>query len=349
MRILVVQTAFAGDVLLTVPLLRALRSLPGTDRLAALVTPAGAAVLETQTLVDEFIIYDKRGGDRGSRGLVRVARALRSFGPDAAVVPHRSFRSALLSFLSGAGRRIGFRTSGGRVLLTDVLPYDAGRHEVERVASLAGPLGSSGAVTPVPFSLEVPDAGRNEVADLLSSTGVAQGARVVSAAPGSRWATKRWPPERFAAALTELAARLDAAPVLIGSADDAAAASEVLGAAERDVVDLTGRLTVAGWLALVERSAVLLSNDSAAQHVAAGVGTPVVSVFGPTVPAQGFGPYGESGRVVEAELACRPCGRHGAERCPVGTQECMRNVPVEAVVDAALALAARRSSDRRRS
>ncbi len=332
MRALVIQTAFPGDVLLTVPLLDALRSLPATTRLAALVTPEGASILETQRVADELIVYDKRSRDVGLAGFARTVRAVRSYRPDAAVIPHRSFRSALLGLLSGARRRIGFDASGGRALLTDVVSYERGAHEIERVASLARPLGWSGGPGRVPFRLEVPESGVAEVSELLVSAGVRETERLLACAPGSRWTTKRWPPERFAAALDELEHALEARAVLVGTADDAGPAAEVLSASSGRVVDLTGRLTTAGWLALVERARLLLSNDSAALHVAAGVGTPVVAVFGPTVPAQGFGPYTDRGRVAEADVRCRPCGRHGGETCPDGTLRCMLDVEVDAVV-----------------
>jgi len=341
-RILVIQTAFPGDVLLTVPLLTALRQIPGAAAVCVVATPEGAAVLETQSASDRNIVFDKRG-DAGSAEFTRAVRAARDFAPDVAVVPHRSFRSALLARLSGARRRIGFAVSGGRWLLTERVPYDTALHEIERVVSLARPLGWVSPPGRVPFVLDIPVDGMHEIDAALVECGVAPERPIVVASPGSRWATKRWPPEKFASALDALALKLDAAPVVTGTAADSAASAAVVAAASGDVVDLTGRFGAAGWIALIDRAELLLSNDSASLHVATGVGTPVVAVFGATVPEQGFGPYSDTGRVAEARLDCRPCGRHGAERCPLGTHRCMEDVGVEDVI--ALALGAYRQAE----
>jgi heptosyltransferase-2 len=305
----------------------------------AVVTPVGARLLRGQGIVDRIVEYDKRGRDSGLAGFRRVASAARSLGVDAAIVPHRSFRSAVLALATGARARIGFDSSGGRLLLTRRVPYAAEAHEAERVARLVEGVGGAFPEGRLPFDLTVPADGRDEAHRALSDEGVAEGSDIVVLAPGSAWPTKRWPPERFAEAGDALGEKLSATVVLSGDEADAAVAREVARRATGPVVDLTGRVSVSGWIALIARARVLVSNDSAAAHVAAGTGTPVVAVFGPTVPAQGFAPYGPRARVVEAGLACRPCGRHGGERCPLGTLACMLGVPSSVVVREAMALA----------
>ena len=337
MTCLVIQTAFLGDVVLTVPLLRLLRGLDSVDRIAAVVRPAGASLLEGQGIVDEIIEYDKRGRDRGPAGFLRVVRAARRTRADAALVPHRSFRSALLAIASGARQRVGFESSGGRALLTRAIAYPRGDHEAVRIARLVEEVGGALPNSALPIALAVPDAGRAEVDAALADTGVG-GAEIVVLAPGSAWPTKRWPADRFARAADLIREALGAAVVLSGGEGDRAVARDVARRAEGPLADLTGRLSVAGWIALLARARVVVSNDSAAAHVAAAVDTPVVAVFGPTVPAQGFAPLGERSRVVEAELPCRPCGRHGAWRCRRGDLACMQSVHAEDVAAEALRL-----------
>jgi len=111
----------------------------------------------------------------------------------------------------------------------------------------------------------------------------------------------------------------------------------------RPPVDAVGRADVGEWLGLTARAGLVLSNDSAAAHAAAGVGTPVVAVFGPTVTGLGFAPYSEAAAVVGVELDCRPCGRHGHDACPLGHHACMERVTVDAVVAEARRLLGRRS------
>ncbi len=361
MRCLVIQTAFLGDVILTLPLVHLLRELEEVTWIGALVTPAGASFLESQDGLDEIFVYDKRGRDRGAAGLLRTARALRSHGIDTALIPHRSFRSALVPVLAGIGRRVGFDESGGRILLTDVVPYRVRGHEVERVASLLGPIGGAGLLGTVggagllgtvdgagpagpvagaagpgtiPFSIRVPPDEFSAVDGILAGLGVQSGAGIVAVAPGSRWSTKRWCAPSFAGAADALSHEYGLAVVLTGGEDDAEAARAVADRMEEPPIDLTGRTTTASWIALIARARVLVSNDSAAAHVAAGVGTPVVAIFGPTVPEQGFAPYTGAARVVGAPVDCRPCGRHGGERCARGTMVCMTDVGIPDVLEA---------------
>ena len=341
MRCLVVQTAFLGDVILTVPLLDLLRRDPRTSRIFVVAAPPGAGFLEEQGIADRVVTYDKRGRDAGVGGMTRVIRELRELSAEVALVPHRSFRSACLALASGARRRVGFDVSGGRLLFTERVPYLTGVHEVERVAALAGPLGVVLPDGRVPFELSVPDRAGDELASALSDRGVGFASGAVVVAPGSRWATKRWLPERFSAAAEELSRELDTAVVVVGSHEERDIGAVVSGSIPSGAADLTGRLSLKALLALVSRARVVLSNDSAVTHMAAGLGTPVVSVFGSTVPAQGFAPYADRSAVVETPLDCRPCGRHGSNSCPLGTLECMEGVSVGDVVSRALELVGR--------
>jgi len=349
MNVLVIQTAFLGDMILTLPLLNLLRSSGAVDRLAVLAAPAGARFLETQGVSDAIIEFDKREADRGPAGTLRVARAAREFGADAVLVPHRSFRSAAIGAMTGVPRRIGFDESGGRALLTETVAYRARAHEIERVASLATPLEVSLPRRRVPFRITVPEeASRRLRRRFGRELGLGSGERpgfegksrrVAVLAPGSRWTTKRWPADRYAS----LADRLVSDGFIValaGADDDREAAARVVSCAQVGLLDLTGRLDLGEWLALVDGGSVVVSNDSAAAHVAAGIGVPVVAIFGPTVPKQGFAPYTERAHIVSSELECRPCGRHGADTCARGTLQCMTDIDVEEVRRAALGLLA---------
>ena len=338
MRCLVVQTAFLGDVILTVPLLDLLRHDPRISRTFIVAAPPGAGFLEEQGVADRVVTYDKRGRDAGVRGMARVIGELRGLSADVALVPHRSFRSAFLSLAARARRRVGFDVSGGRLLLTERVSYPAGVHEVERVAALAETLGVVLPDGRLPFALTVPEGQTEALAATLAGRGVDAGRSRLVVAPGSRWATKQWLPERFARAARLLADELSADVVVVGTAEEADVGALVTKQAGSLAIDLTGELPLGQLLALVSGAGLVLSNDSAVTHVAAGFGRPIVTVFGPTVPAQGFAPYSDLSAVVETPLDCRPCGRHGSDHCPIGTLECMKGVSVEDVVSRALDL-----------
>src|SRR5215831_5408679 len=140
--LLVAQTSFLGDVVLTTPLLAALRRCVAPRRLAVLVRPEAVPLLAGHPDVDAVLVDDKRGRDRGLAGLVRTARRLRRERFDIAVSPHRSFRTSVVLAGAGIPRRIGFRESRGAFLYHERVPRDRRRHDVERNLALLAAFGA---------------------------------------------------------------------------------------------------------------------------------------------------------------------------------------------------------------
>jgi lipopolysaccharide heptosyltransferase II len=327
--LLVAQTSFLGDVVLTTPLLAGLRRAVSPRRLAVLVRPEAAPLLTGHPDVDEVLVDDKRGRDRGLVGLVRTARRLRRERFEVAVSPHRSLRTALVLAGARIPRRVGFRESRGALLYHERVPRDRRRHDVERNLGLLEPFGGSASG---PFALRLPvapDAAARAAALLPSGHGP-----LVGVAPGSVWATKRWTLEGFAAAVAALGAE-GARCVVLGAPEDVPLAEAIRARSGGRAVVLAGRTDLATLVAVIDRLSLLIANDSAPMHIACARGVPVVAVFCATTPALGYGPWGPRTAVVEADLACRPCGRHGGRRCPRGTEDCMRLVSPAAVLAAA--------------
>jgi heptosyltransferase-2 len=325
--VVVPQTSFLGDVVLTTPLLTALRQRLRPRRLAVVVRADARALVEGHPDVDAVLVDDKHGADRGPRGALAVARRLRRERFDLAVVPHRSLRTALVIAAAGIPRRVGFADSRGAVLFHTRVPRDRSRHDVERNLALMAPFGGWDA-TP---ALHVPVSTR-AAARARELVPAGDGPLVVLA-PGSVWATKRWDATHFAA-LARLLVAGGARVLLTGGPGDVEVASRVAALAGGGVLSLAGRTDLATSVAVIDLAAVLITNDSAPMHVGCARGTPVVAVFCATTPALGYGPWGPRTRVVEADLACRPCGRHGGRRCPRGTEDCMRLVEPERVLAA---------------
>jgi len=330
--VLVVQTSFLGDVVLTTPLLTALRRRIAPRRLAVLVRPEAVPLVHGHPDVDQVLVDDKRGADRGLAGLVRTARRLRRERFDIAVSPHRSLRTAIVLAAARIPRRVGFRESRGARLYHERVPRDRRRHDVERNLALVAPFGPALDGVPV---LHVPVAA--EAAARAAALLPAGNGPLVGLAPGSVWRTKRWTAAGFAAVAARLAAE-GARCVVLGAPDEAALAEEVRARSGERAVVLAGRTDLATLVAVIDRLALLVANDSAPMHVACARGVPVVAVFCATTPALGYGPYGARTTVVEADLACRPCARHGGPRCPRGTADCARLVTPERVLSAARAL-----------
>ncbi|MDP3911441.1 MAG: lipopolysaccharide heptosyltransferase II [Gemmatimonadales bacterium] len=324
MTAVVIQTAFLGDVVLTTPLLAALAERHGP--VDVVTTPAAAPLLETHPAVRRVIAYDKRGGDRGWRGLRRLGRRLAAEGYERAYLPHRSLRTAALAWLARIPARIGF-TDGWPFLYTHTRRRPPDGHEVDRLLALADRPPAA-----YPPTLRLTPEDRAAAAAVLEGVGDP----LVALAPGSIWGSKRWP------YFTQLAGRLSMAGanvVAVGGADDVGwgdAIVRAVGPSGRRAVNACGALTLRQSAAVIARAALLVTNDSAPLHLATAVGTPVIALFGPTVPEFGFGPIrdGDVTLGVVDRLPCRPCSPHGPPSCPLGHHRCMRDIGADVVAAA---------------
>ena len=310
--------------MLTTPLLEALAARHGP--VDVVTTPAAAPLIESHPAVRRVIPYDKKGRDRGWRGLVNLVRGLRAERYECAYLPHRSLRTALAAWLARIPRRVGF-DDGWRSLYTDVRGRPNQGHEIDRLLALAG-----GAVHRARPGLHVTLADRAATEGFLREHGMRE--PFVALAPGSIWGSKRWPYYR------ELAERLAAsvAILVVGGPEDAGLAAEITESVARSggrAVSACGRLSVRQSAEAIRRAAVLVTNDSAPLHFAQAVETPTVAIFGSTVPGFGFGPRGPRDRVVQVDgLPCRPCSAHGPPSCPLGHHLCMKSLSVQDVLQA---------------
>ncbi len=337
MRVLIAQTSFLGDVVLSTPVCAALKGCLPDAHVTMWVRADTATILADHPHVDAVLVDDKRARDRGF-GSLRTLRRLRAGQFDLVLALHKSFRTAWLLAAAGIPRRIGFRQSAGWFFYHRCVDRDPARHDVERNLSiLAGIDIAPAAVVSRPFVANSP-AAAERVHAALRARGVPAEAPLVAVAPGSAWATKRWTVEGYAALLHGLRDHLGATPLLLGAPADAPYAEAIQHAAGGIGVNLVGQTDLAMLVAAIDQSAVLVTNDSAPMHIAVARGTPVVAIFGPTAPSQGYGPYTERAQVVERDLPCRPCSRHGGAHCPIGTHACMKEISPDDVESAVMAL-----------
>ena len=268
---------------------------------------------------------------RGSRATRAASRRRRwHVGPwvasrryDLAINFEGDIRSHGLLALSAARRRVGFAHAGGGPLLTDVVPFDGGRHVadnglalVERAFDLpAGSLARANTEAGAPlWRLSLPAAARAAAPAALAQLGGAGHAPdeplLAVHAPGGR-AIKQWPVERFADAASALAIERGASVVLTGAAGDEAVVSEMesrLRARNVRTLRVQGTTDLVVLAAMLPQCRALLTGDTGPMHLAAAVGTPVLAIFGPSMPWR-YGPLIESSRVVRVDLACSPCNR----------------------------------------
>ncbi|MDD5629393.1 MAG: glycosyltransferase family 9 protein [Elusimicrobia bacterium] len=338
-RVLILQSAFLGDSLLTLPLARDLKAILPDCRVTVLTLPKTGALFKDSPHVDDVVLDDKRGIHRGPRGTWRLAQNLRRRKFDLALIPHRSLRSAVLARLAGIPRRIGSAASAGRWLLTDAVPFTWLMHDLERNLALLQPLQPGIRPRPDESVFVARDAQATQTIGMrLREEGVAVDERLVGLHPGSVWATKRWLPERFAALARGLRAQ-GLRVVLVGGESD----RELCGRIAEDggALDWSGRTDLMELKALMGRMCLFVTNDSGPMHLATGLGVPTLAIFGPTTRELGFFPYGAGHRVVEKDLACRPCSLHGGKACPAGHFLCMRLITAEEVLAQALEMTAR--------
>ncbi len=330
-KILVIQTAFIGDAILTLPLIQVLKRTNPGSIIDVVVVPRSAELFHNHPAISTIIEYDKRGQDRGLGRFLSLLGQLRQSSYDLAVIPHRSLRSALLAALTGVPIRVGFDTSAGRLLFTRSARYRKEIHEIERNLSLLAPIEISFQGRELP---KVYPSSEDIIAvdEILRKDAIDPERKMIALAPGTIWNTKRWLKERFTE-LGSLCVENGCSVVLIGGPEDRPLCKEIHESIRHhSVANVCGRLSLLQSAALLKRCRALVSNDSAPMHLAVAMGTPVVAIFGATVPAFGFAPYGEKDIVIETlGLSCRPCSIHGGEKCPIETFECMKNISSQRV------------------
>jgi heptosyltransferase-2 len=327
---LVVQTSFLGDVVLTTPLIAELSRRGPVD---VLTTPIGRSALANNPHIRSIIILDKRAPRHKLRGTLGAMRAVR--GPTGktgyltAYMAQGSVRSALITMLAGISDRVGFDSSAGRALYTRKIPYREDCHHSERLLRLA--IGNERPLSPSDIRPKLfPGPKEKQAVDRVLGANAADGDPFVVLAPGSMWGTKRWP---YFPHLARMIAR-HMRVVVIGGASDHAAGADVLFAAPDRTIDTTGELSILESAELIGRASAIVSNDSAPLHLGSAMNTPTLALFGPTVPDFGFGPLAERHKTAGMDaLDCRPCHRHGPQRCPLGHWACMRELSPERVFE----------------
>lgn len=330
-RVLVVQTSFLGDTVLTLPLLSEIKRRFPNSNLSLLCTPLGQELLSDHPALDEIIVDDKKKRDRGWIGLWRKAKLLRRKGFTMALCPHKSFRSGLLLFLARIPFRVGFAQSRSSFLFHVRVNRDAEQHDVERTLSILEGLGIRTEACERVLDLPIRAGTREKVIHEFQSLGLDTSRMLVGLHPGSVWATKRWSAAGFAQLIRMLKERYPCEILLFGGPDDAAVIDEVQKLCGGSGVSLVDRIALHELPAALGLCSVLITNDSGPMHIAVAEDVPVVAIFCATTPALGFYPYSSKAVVLDKDLPCRPCSAHGGRRCPLGTEDCIRLIRPEHV------------------
>lgn len=328
-RICVIKPSALGDVIQSLPLLPILRKRFPAARISWVISRALAPLLEGHPDLDELIIFERRGTWKDWR---RLLTQLRTSEFDLVFDLQGLFRTGIMMLATRAPLRIGLETAregaqwGWHFAVPDTGLDVAPHVRYRRVADALG-LSELRLETRLPIPHADADWAQRELARLKGPA--------LAIHPGARWPTKRWPPERFAAVACKAIRRFGLAPVVLGTADEAALALQVEQTIRRfmptvAVANLAGRTTLKQLGAVLDQSRVLLTNDSGPMQLAAGLGTPVVGVFTCTSPAIS-GPPGEQHELVATGVSCAASYR---KRCPYRGRKhlaCMEELDVERV------------------
>ena len=327
--ILVIKLRYIGDVLLTTPLFPVLREHFPHTRLTVLVNQGTELLLKGHPAVDQIIVLPRGHWFQQ----IYFLQALRLCRFDCVIDLSDGDRSAFLTALSGAGIRIGFNHESrwrGKVYSWSFEGSYGTRHMVDYHAQALVPLGIEPHVgLPV---LHISDEEQQGADQILAVHGLNE-LKWVMLHPAARYWFKAWPPERFAA-LGDVFVEEGFSVVLVGSEHEHGVADTVRQAAQYTFISLVGKTSLRELAALMTRCHLFVGNDAGPMHMAAAAGCPVVALFGPTDPVV-WGPQGTHCHAISKGVDCRECFHPGCFR---GEMSCMKQIVLEEVVEAAMAL-----------
>ncbi|HEV8269646.1 MAG TPA: lipopolysaccharide heptosyltransferase II, partial [Thermoanaerobaculia bacterium] len=334
MKTLLRATNWVGDVVLSLPALKALRASFPKDELTVLARPWVADLYRARPEPDDVLVEDPKGDHRGFAGISRLAASLEERSFDRAVILPTSFGSAFTLLRARIPERIGYRGELRDFLLTRPISSSlaVGEHQVWKHLRLVEAAGADLPESP-DTSWKVERGLRDSARSRLRDAGWMGEPFLAAHAASFAHQAKRWLPERFAELFDRLAGERGVAVALLGSASEAAM-NRSLASALRVArpFDLSGKTSLPEALGLLAEAALFVGNDSGLAHLAAAAGTPTVVVFGPTDPdatRPWDGPRADGTpvnvRIVRSRPLCAPCR---FTNCPID-HRCMADVTVE--------------------
>ncbi len=333
--ILLIQLGDIGDVVLTLPCIRALRQTYPQARIVAAVWDKGAELLEECSWLDQVMAVTKQSCSLGQE-LVRqydFFRSLRRLRCDLAIDLRTGTRGAIMTFLSGARQRIGFYAADGTLwrnrLFTSLVhrEYTPDLHVTEYLLCLLEAFG-------ITTQHRVPELSGGEkkqhtiLADWAKNA-LPMDEKIVAVQPFSLWQYKEWGKDKYIALIRWLIAEQDALVLVTGSAAEHDRAEEIVRSCGPRCLNYAGKTSIGTYAALLRECRLLIGVDSAGLHIAAAVGTPTVGIFGPSSPVS-WAPVGRQHLVVQKDFPCLPCREKGCDNRE--QSRCLDELTVQEVV-----------------
>jgi heptosyltransferase-2 len=328
-KFLVIQTAFIGDAILTLPMIQKLKENNPDSLIDVVAKPETAVIFNHSSVVNEVHILDKDGKQSSIFQVYKFAGFLKLKKYSRIYSPHRSLRTSLIVMLSGVKETYGFDTNSLMHIYKHLAEYGSAIHEVERNLRLIEFSVSDDNWKVLP-ELSIPMEIENRVLSFFK--GFDSDSNFAAVAPGSVWNTKIYPPEYFEKVIENLTENYDRV-FLIGGEKDEKICEELAHKSGDKVESVAGKFTLIESIAFLKNMKILISNDSAPAHLGMCADIPVLMLYCSTVPDFGFYPYNKKSYFLSFdELFCKPCGIHGYIKCPLNTFDCGYKLKPEIVI-----------------
>lgn len=315
MKILIIQTAFIGDVILATPLVESLKKKYPEGQIHFLLRKGNETLLTGHPLIDKVRVFNKKEGKY--LNMLKLIRSIRAESYDYVINLQRFLTTGLMTAMSAGKVTIGFDKNPLSFLFSKAVQHNYGNkegvliHEVDRNLSLISELVSEKVRRPALYPSE------------SDYKVVPQGVDYVCIAPASVWLTKQFPVSKWIQLISQLPETLSI--YLLGAGNDIPLCRSIQESCPgRNVEIVAGKLSFLQSAALISKALITYANDSAPLHIASAMNAPVAAVFCSTTPEFGFGPLSDSAYIMESQekLTCRPCGVHGKKECPLGHFKC---------------------------
>lgn len=322
-KILVIQTAFIGDVVLATALLESLHQKNPNTAISILVRKGNEALFKAHPFLDQVLVWDKQQNKYGH--WLQLLFAIRKNKFDAVVNVQRYAATGLWTALSGAKMKIGFDKNPFAFLFSHPIAHQSvgnGLHEIERNHALLAPIGTLPKAKPALYP-------SIEDEKMVKSY---QAQPYLCMAPASVWFTKQFPMHQWVNLLQTIP--FDGPIYLLGGPGDKALNDQIIQQLQKsNLVNMAGRLPFLASAALQKNAVLNYVNDSAPMHFASAVNAPVAAIYCSTIPDFGYGPLSDTSFIIETKqaLPCRPCGLHGKKQCPLGHFNCAESIELEQI------------------
>ena len=318
-RILVIQTAFIGDVILTTSIVENLKAKFPNSQIDFLLRKGNEQLFENNPHVANLLIWDKKNDKL--KNLIKIIKSIRKNKYDLLINLQRYLSTGLFSFFSKAKYKVGYSQNPLSFSYDEKIPHvmTSGQHDIERNNELIRSFTEDKAAKPKLY----PSKAYFEKVKSYKSD------KFITIAPASVWFTKQFPKSKWIEFLDQF--QFDGNIYFVGAPGDSQLCSEIIEATKKEkCYDLCGKMSLLESAALMKDAEMNYVNDSAPQHICSALDAPVSAIFCSTVPEFGFGPLSTNSKIVQTKksLDCRPCGLHGHKSCPKGHFDCALSIDV---------------------